>query len=539
MARRSTWSEFLRAQEKQRQELARQQRQIDAAARRSDQAMRRAQRDAERKAKVDAREQERLTHEAAAAEAERLTDEVSARVDELKRVLAASRPATLSFAAMRREAKVPPFDARRFGGAVASPAWEQFAPGEPPRGLSAKFGGTTRYERDLAAARQAYEDAVDESRRAENERLTALRRAKAEHDQNVGQLKDEILRHNQQIDAFEAAFLAGDPDAVEDYVLQLLSESRYPIGFPDEKRIAYRAEPRELWVEAELPGRAIVPSERGFRYVKTRKTIDALPRPERELKPLYASVVAQVALRTLGEIFSAVKPELIDVVVFNGHVSTRDPATGKQIRPCLVSVSAKRSTFEELELEHLDPPSCLKYLNAIISPHPYDLVAVPPVVEFDLAKYKFVDEFDAAAELDGRSDLLEMDPFKFEHLIRQLFEGRGMKGWTTQGSRDDGVDAVAVDEDPIMGGVCVIQAKRYRKVVPTEAVRALWGTMEDKSATKGILVTTSWFGSAGRQFAARNRERLRLIEGPELKHLLEEHLGLKVRIGLDRQPPTR
>jgi restriction system protein len=53
------------------------------------------------------------------------------------------------------------------------------------------------------------------------------------------------------------------------------------------------------------------------------------------------------------------------------------------------------------------------------------------------------------------------------------------------------------------------------------------------------LVTTSWFGSAGRQFAANHRERLKLIEGGELKHLLAEHLGLDVRIGLDRQPPRR
>ena len=98
---------------------------------------------------------------------------------------------------------------------------------------------------------------------------------------------------------------------------------------------------------------------------------------------------------------------------------------------------------------------------------------------------------------------------------------------------------VAMHEDPILGGVCVIQAKRYKGVVEADAVRALWGAMEDKRATKGILVTTSWFGSAGRQFAANHQERLRLIEGAELKHLLAEHLGLDVRIGLVRKPPRR
>ena len=48
----------------------------------------------------------------------------------------------------------------------------------------------------------------------------------------------------------------------------------------------------------------------------------------------------------------------------------------------------------------------------------------------------------------------------------------------TQASRDDGVDAVATNEAPVFGGLCVIQAKRYRKVVELEAVRALAGVME-------------------------------------------------------------
>jgi len=370
-------------------------------------------------------------------------------------------------------------------------------------------------------------------------RQSQLAAAQAGYEQKVNALHVEVARHNAAIDAFEAAFRAGDPDAVEDYFSQLLAQSTWPSGFPDQRRVAYRPEPRELWIEAELPARTVVPEERAFKYIRTRKQIDPQLRGERETKQLYASVVAQTALRLLREGFTGDARDLVDVVVFNGHVTTRDPATGKQIHPCLVSVSANREAFDELELAHLDPVACLRHLNALVSPHPYDLVAVPPVVEFDLAKFKFIDEFDAAGELDGRFDLLEMDPFKFEHLVRQLFEKIGMKSWVTQAWRDDGIDGVAIHEDPILGGVCVIQAKRYKGVVEADAVRALWGAMEDKRATKGILVTTSWFGSAGRQFAANHCERLRLIEGGELKHLLAEHLGLDVRVGLDRKPPRR
>ncbi|MEV4318995.1 restriction endonuclease [Actinocrispum sp. NPDC049592] len=94
------------------------------------------------------------------------------------------------------------------------------------------------------------------------------------------------------------------------------------------------------------------------------------------------------------------------------------------------------------------------------------------------------------------------------------------------------MDAVAVNPNPIMGGVCVIQAKRYSKVVPMEA-----GVMEDKKASRGELVTTSWFGKATEDFAGRH-ERIQLIGGPQLVHLLAEYLNLNVIVGQLRVRPA-
>jgi restriction system protein len=206
----------------------------------------------------------------------------------------------------------------------------------------------------------------------------------------------------------------------------------------------------------------------------------------------------------------------------------------------LISAHATRENFGEIVLDEpqLDPEACLRgYLNAVVSPHPYDLEAVRPVVQFDLSKYKFVEEMDVVAGLDSRPDLLDLKPVEFEHLIRQLFETIGMKSWVTQASRDEGVDGVAYNDDPIVGGLCIIQAKRYSKIVGLEAVHALAGVMEDKHAAKGVLVTTSWVGKASRDFAARNG-RIEIIEGRHLKSMLLEYLGLDVLISLQKLPPN-
>ena len=187
-------------------------------------------------------------------------------------------------------------------------------------------------------------------------------------------------------------------------------------------------------------------------------------------------------------------------------------------------------------LDQLDPAACLKHLKAIVSPHPYDLEPVEPVIEFQKAKYRFADPVDALAGIDSRPDLLKMDWYRFENLIRQLFEAMGLEVQVTRSSRDEGIDAVAYNKtDIVHRSEILIQAKRYSNCVPTNDVRALAGSVEEKRATAGVLVTTAWVSPETKAFAARNN-RLSVIEGGELKHLLAEHLNLDVRIDLARRP---
>ncbi|MFB7998802.1 restriction endonuclease [Streptomyces sp. NPDC056002] len=337
----------------------------------------------------------------------------------------------------------------------------------------------------------------------------------------------------------QEAFEEDGSEGLASHVETTLSEIDYPQGLRGGHRAAFVPEARELVLEVELPGQAVVPAVTQYRYkASVPPTIVPQPRKEAECKALYRDLVARLALRAIAEAFAVTPPSLVDVVAFNGHVNAKDRATGKAIRPCLVSLRAGRETFEDLVLDEpeLDPVQSLHFLNAIVSQHPYDLEPVRPVVTFDLAKYKLAPERDVVAGLDSRPDLVTLDPIEFEHLIRRLFEKIGLKSWVTQASRDDGVDAVAVNEEPLIGGLCIIQAKRSKNAVPAEAVRALAGVMHDKAAAKGIVVTTAWFGKASWDFAHRTG-RMELIDGRHLKALLLEHLGIDALIGLPKIPP--
>lgn len=95
---------------------------------------------------------------------------------------------------------------------------------------------------------------------------------------------------------------------------------------------------------------------------------------------------------------------------------------------------------------------CLRHLNALVSPHSYELEPITPILDFDLTKYSFIEGLDAVSALDSRPDLMQMSPTEFEHLVRQIFEAMGVESWTTQQSNDDGVDAVVVNLIRCSGG---------------------------------------------------------------------------------------
>ena len=146
-----------------------------------------------------------------------------------------------------------------------------------------------------------------------------------------------------------------------------------------------------------------------------------------------------------------------------------------------------------------------------------------PVRDFDLARYSFVESVDAVSGLDSRPDLTRMTPTEFEHFVRQLFEARGLEGWTTERTGDDGVDAVVLNRDPMVGGLTIVQAKKYTRVLGVNHIRELVGAMDEKRAGRGILVTTSWFASGCWTKASENG-RVELIDGPRLRYLVQEHL---------------
>jgi restriction system protein len=474
------------------------------------------------------RERKRLYIESRAHEVAAMNAELEEMIQELQSLLSVSVGVgdLVDFSSLKRPAARLPWNHAGLERPEAPPQLEAFMP--PPLTGMSKLFGKAKHEQAVDSGQARFEQAVSEYRAREAHRVNRLNQARVEWQTTAAQLEAEAQKQHADVDTFEAAYRRGDLDAVVSYCHLVLESSSYPSGFPQQFKFAYVADSRQAVVEYELPSVDIVPNIKAYRYIKQSDSIAESARPLAQIKSLYASVVAQVAIRTLHELLASDKASHIDTVVFNGHVDTTDPGSGQRIHPCLVTVRATRGTFEQLDLAHVEPLACLKHLSAGVSKSPAELLPVRPVLEFDMVDLRFVAEGDALSGLDQRPNLMELKPTEFETLIQNLFVKMGLEARQTRPSRDGGVDCVAWDPRPIFGGKVVIQAKRYKNTVGVSAVRDLFGTLQNEGASKGILVTTSGYGQASFDFA--KNKPIELIDGSNLLYLLAEHTGVEAKI---------
>jgi restriction system protein len=289
---------------------------------------------------------------------------------------------------------------------------------------------------------------------------------------------------------------------------------------------------KHLVIDCRLPTLAdVVPAVEKYKFAKTNDEITHTKRPERVSRQLYTQVVAGASLRILHEIFQCDRHRLVSVVTLNAFVETIDDSTGQPVKPYILSVRTSDDEFKRLNLQNVEPVACLKGLSAAISRSPSELVPIKPIVDINMVDPRFIQEQDVLSSIDNRTNLMELTPSEFESLITNLFQKMGLETKLTIPSRDGGVDCVAFDQRPILGGKVVIQAKRYKHTVGVSSIRDLFGTMLNEGASKGILVTTSGYGKASFEFA--NGKPIELISGANLLYLLRKHAGVEAKI----QPP--
>ena len=268
------------------------------------------------------------------------------------------------------------------------------------------------------------------------------------------------------------------------------------------------------------------PSFKGYKYITSQDKLDTVDFKKGEREALYETYI----FSTVIALFRFFNRQLIEKgvlsIAVNVWITDIDRKTGNEKTGCVLSVQALCDQIAGINFLQVNPKECIRGLKGIYAGALSSLTPVNPILSFNKDDPRFVAARDVIAELDPNQNLAIMDWQDFEHLIRELFgklfgEASGGEVKITRASRDAGVDAIAFDPDPIRGGKFVIQAKRYNNTVGVNAVRDLYGTMINEGAARGILVTTSSFGSDSYDFA--KDKPITLIDGQKLLGLLQNY----------------
>jgi restriction system protein len=362
---------------------------------------------------------------------------------------------------------------------------------------------------------------------------SAHARAVKEWEAERAEFKSKQKEQHDAMDAFHARYEAKEAEAITEYCDMVLARSEYPDCFPKESDLEFNPDTGVLVVNYKLPAPADIPTLSEVKYVQSTDTFSEKHLSELNAAKLYDELIYQVALRTLNELLEGDQVAALTGVVFNGFVTAVDKGTGNEVTACIISIQSSKEALRAINLSKVDPKACFRQLKGVGSSKLHSITPVAPIINLRRDDERFIQSYGVAERLNQGFNLASMDWEDFEHLIREIFEkeftSSGGEVRVTQASRDGGVDAVAFDPDPIRGGKIVIQAKRYAHTVGVSAVRDLYGTLMNEGASKGILVTTSDYGTDAYEFA--NGKPITLLNGSNLLHLLEKH-GTKAHINL-------
>jgi restriction system protein len=254
-------------------------------------------------------------------------------------------------------------------------------------------------------AHQEWERAVTEADRLNRTRAEEFKRAFASWEKNKSEWLEKQATSNAIIDRAEEDYRSGKLESITEYCEMVLHNSEYPDSFPCDAVVAYIPETRTAVVDYSLPDISALPTLKEVKYIAARDAFQNVAVSETWLNRTYDSVLYQIALRTLYELFQADTVNAIDSIVLNGWVTSTDKAIGKQVTGCVLSVHAMKSEFMDVNLDQVEPKACFKKLKGVSAAKLTALQPIRPILQLNKEDKRFISAYGVADTLDNSSNL--------------------------------------------------------------------------------------------------------------------------------------
>lgn len=337
--------------------------------------------------------------------------------------------------------------------------------------------------------------------------------------------KDKIKKYFKDLND---KVLKGNETAITERLLLHIKQNEIFYKFIDNHEVTVSLEKSVVLIELSL----INFDYEWISYSGKNENIEK-PTTHKEKEAILQKFVKLISIRTLFASTLILNNSDIETLCINIKQKWTNPALGIEEEGVTSSLQVKKDGIKNINIEKIDPEKTFRHFRGIHAPSIFEPTKIRPIIEFDKTDSRIIETSDVLGQMDESQNLALMDWEDFEHLVAQLFQlefaNDGSEVNVTQSSRDKGVDAIVFDPNPLKGGKYILQAKRYTNVVGVSAVRDLYGTIMNEGANRGILITTSTYGSDSYEFA--KNKPISLVDGSNLLSLLQKH-NMKFKIDL-------
>jgi len=193
--------------------------------------------------------------------------------------------------------------------------------------------------------------------------VAAAARARDDHAAIVANFRAEQETFNRAVDRFRQRFESGEPAAIEEYCAAVFDSSDYPEVIQVSHSVEFDVEASYVVVNVELPSLDEIPAASGYKFVARGNKTAPIRLKKKELANLHSSILDQVVVRTMHEVFEACYTAHVKGAIVVGWTTRVDKATGQDQRKQVRCIASERGTFESYDLSRIEAAACVAKLS--------------------------------------------------------------------------------------------------------------------------------------------------------------------------------
>ncbi len=195
-------------------------------------------------------------------------------------------------------------------------------------------------------------------------------------------------KSNELVEIAKSKYMGGNEKSVEEYCDMVLANSKYPEVLNMSWKVNYNSDNKTVVIDYFLPSPKDLPLVDSYKFIKSKNEIETKSLPASKAKELYNSLLFQICIRSIHEVFEADLGGHVGVIAFNGIVTSTNPGTGNVDENVIMSVLSKKDEFLKINLRSVVAEETFRHLGGISGKSLFDLTGIAPILsvkKFDKA----------------------------------------------------------------------------------------------------------------------------------------------------------